>query len=108
MKKDTCNIIIIFGATGDLAKRKLFPSLNGIYNSKKLPDNLKIIGCGRKEIDSDIFNDLHNKISKYSEYLKVDPSDKDDFISLSKKVKKIENIYNITNIIYYLSTPPGA
>ncbi|MFL2996466.1 MAG: glucose-6-phosphate dehydrogenase [Cytophagales bacterium] len=108
MKKDSCNIIIIFGATGDLTKRKLFPSLNGIYNSKNLPDNLRIIGCGRKDIEGDIFVDLHENISKSCEYLKVDPSDKDDFISLSKKVKEIENIYNNVNIIYYLSTPPSA
>ena len=89
MKKDSCNIIIIFGATGDLTKRKLFPSLNGIYNSKNLPDNLRIIGCGRKDIEGDIFVDLHENISKSCEYLKVDPSDKDDFISLSKKVKAV-------------------
>lgn len=108
MKKDSCNIIIIFGATGDLTKRKLFPSLNAIYNSKKLPDNLMIIGCGRKEIEGDIFIDLDNKISNSSEYFKVDPSEKDDFISLSKKVRGIESIYKNVNIIYYLSTPPGA
>ena len=108
MEKDSCNIIIIFGATGDLTKRKLFPSLNGIYNSKKLPDNLKIIGCGRKEIEGDIFIDLIDKISKSSEYIKVDPSNYEDFITLSKKIREFESNYKNVNIIYYLSTPPRA
>ena len=108
MNKDSCNIIIIFGATGDLTKRKLFPSLNAIYNSKKLPDNLKIIGCGRKEIEGDLFVNLNNEISKSSEYFKVDPSNYEDFITLSKKIKELEFNYKNLNIIYYLSTPPGA
>ena len=108
MEKDSCNIIIIFGATGDLTKRKLFPSLNDIYNSKKLPNNLKIIGCGRKEIEGDIFIDLIDKISKSSEYIKVDPSNYEDFITLSKKIREFESNYKNVNIIYYLSTPPRA
>ena len=108
MEKDSCNIIIIFGATGDLTKRKLFPSLNGIYNSKKIPDNLKIIGCGRKEIEGDIFIDLIDKISKSSEYIKVDPSNYEDFITLSKKIRELVYNYRNVNIIYYLSTPPRA
>ncbi len=108
MKKDSCNIIIIFGATGDLTKRKLFPSLNAIFNSEKLPENFKIIGCGRKEIEVDIFNELHDGISKSSKYFKVDPSDNDDFSNLSSKINEIKSNHKSVNIIYYLSTPPRA
>ncbi|MFL3001777.1 MAG: glucose-6-phosphate dehydrogenase [Cytophagales bacterium] len=108
MKKDSCNIIIIFGATGDLTKRKLFPSLNAIFNSEKLPENFKIIGCGRKELEVDIFNQLHDEISKSSEYFKVDPSDNTDFLKLSAKINDLKSNHKAVNIIYYLSTPPRA
>ena len=36
MKKSTANIVIIFGVTGDLANRKLFPALNDLIKSKNL------------------------------------------------------------------------
>ena len=37
MKKTTGNILVIFGATGDLASRKIFPALNEIRKSKWKP-----------------------------------------------------------------------
>ena len=58
MIKTNCNLLVIFGATGDLARRKLFPALNDIISSKKLPTNTYLLGCGRKEIDNDVFNGL--------------------------------------------------
>jgi glucose-6-phosphate 1-dehydrogenase len=43
--------IIIFGATGDLAHRMLFPSLYNLYADGLLPDDLLIIGSGRGAMD---------------------------------------------------------
>ena len=37
MKKTTANILVIFGATGDLASRKIFTAINEIKKSNKLP-----------------------------------------------------------------------
>lgn len=39
--------MVIFGATGDLAKRKLFPALFSLYMNNLLPDAFRIIGTGR-------------------------------------------------------------
>jgi glucose-6-phosphate 1-dehydrogenase len=42
-------VFIIFGSTGDLAKRKIFPALYNIYDSQS-SENIDIIATGRKEI----------------------------------------------------------
>ena len=46
---DPC-VMVIFGATGDLTKRKLFPALYNLAKDKFLPDNFAIIGVGRQEM----------------------------------------------------------
>jgi glucose-6-phosphate 1-dehydrogenase len=51
---DACTMII-FGATGDLTKRKLFPALYNLARQKFLPDNFAIVGVGRQELSSDDF-----------------------------------------------------
>ncbi len=108
MKKNTINILVIFGATGDLATRKIFPALNEIYKSKSLPENFKIIGCGRKENVSNVFDKLSDKLLKISEYLKVNPVNENDFETLAKYLEKYKHNNSYVNVIYYLSTPPRA
>ena len=88
MENKTVNILVIFGATGDLASRKIFPAINEIYNSNKLPENLHIIGCGRKELKSNIFKELSSNLSEKSKYLKLDPSLDNDYKVL---VNELEN-----------------
>jgi glucose-6-phosphate 1-dehydrogenase len=47
--------IIIFGATGDLAHRMLFPSLYNLFTDGLLPDDVLIIGSGRSAMDDAAF-----------------------------------------------------
>src|SRR5580658_3563159 len=47
--------IVIFGATGDLAKRKLFPSLYNLAALGILPANFSIIGLAKDEMTRDEF-----------------------------------------------------
>jgi len=42
--------IVIFGATGDLAKKKLIPALYKLHQKDLLPSNLVIVGTSRREI----------------------------------------------------------
>ena len=44
---------MLFGATGDLARRMLLPSLYGLDSDGLLPDDLRIIGTARTELDDD-------------------------------------------------------
>ena len=84
MENNTKNILVIFGATGDLANRKIYPALNEIYKSDKLPENFKIIGCGRKKLKENIFSKLPSHLASNCDYIKLDPMIEDDYKLLSK------------------------
>src|SRR3954466_15376649 len=47
--------LLVFGATGDLARRMLLPSLYGLDADGLLPDDLRIIGTARTELDDGAF-----------------------------------------------------
>ncbi len=47
--------MVIFGATGDLTKRKLFPALYNIAKEGLLPDSFAIVGVGRQELTTKAF-----------------------------------------------------
>jgi glucose-6-phosphate 1-dehydrogenase len=49
------HVVVIFGATGDLAKRKLFPGLFHLANAGLMPDDFRIIGSGRHAVDDAAF-----------------------------------------------------
>ncbi|MDQ3221720.1 MAG: glucose-6-phosphate dehydrogenase [Pyrinomonadaceae bacterium] len=51
---DPC-VMVIFGATGDLTKRKLFPALYNLAKENFLPKNFAIVGVGRQELKTDAF-----------------------------------------------------
>ena len=57
---------IIFGASGDLTKRKLFPALLGLFSEKRLPQKFEIVGIGRTPYnDSEYRNYQHRQLPKY-------------------------------------------
>ena len=49
--------MVIFGATGDLTKRKLFPALYNLAKQGHMPPNFAIVGVGRQEMLSEEFRD---------------------------------------------------
>ena len=59
--------VVIFGATGDLAKKKLFPALYQLCLLGHLPRSLRIVGYGRSEVDLAAF------IAKQCVNIKADP-----------------------------------
>ena len=59
--------VIIFGGTGDLARRKLVPAFFNLYRQGQLPDRIKIVGIGRKKINSsDYRRTLGSAVAEYS------------------------------------------
>ena len=107
---NSLNIFIIFGVTGDLANRKIFPAINALLKRNELPKNTFIIGCGRGNKKANTFKNLDEKISKNSEYIKVDTSNLDDFKTLKKKLDSLKSKSKADkiNLISYLSTPPQS
>jgi glucose-6-phosphate 1-dehydrogenase len=49
------SLLVIFGATGDLAQRMLLPSLHGLERDGLLPEPLRILGCARSKLSREAF-----------------------------------------------------
>lgn len=60
--------IVIFGATGDLTKRKLIPALYNLYVKERLPENFRIVGFARREWSHDYLREVaHEGVQTFSE-----------------------------------------
>jgi glucose-6-phosphate 1-dehydrogenase len=121
---DPC-VMVIFGATGDLTKRKLFPALYNLAKEDFLPHTFAIIGVGRQEMDTKEFrkqiiadlkefvpNGPDEKIVKWFEariyYTGGDfDDDKRLFHDLKDLMGQVCAEHQIPeNYFYYLATPP--
>jgi len=115
---------VLFGATGDLAKRKLFPALYNLFLDGKLPNSISIIGLGRNYFPDDIFqtkvesalreysrravqtNGLNEFLAKFR-YCKFDAADNDSYQNLHDLISDREIELNIPgNRLFYLSVAP--
>jgi glucose-6-phosphate 1-dehydrogenase len=120
---DPCTIII-FGASGDLAKRKLIPALYNLACDGCTGRNFNVLGVGRTKLsDEDFRQEMldgareskdtrdfdENRWANFSNklaYFVGDPKDSTMFRNLRERVEKISN--GSRNYIFYLSTPPSA
>ena len=60
-------VFIVFGATGDLAHRKIFPALFDLFSSNILPKDLTMVGFARKPLDDVSYRaDLKQSCSNYA------------------------------------------
>ena len=64
--------LVIFGATGDLCRRKLIPALETLDKKGLLPDNFKIIGASRSEHDRQSWMESLGQYYKAEFSLKLD------------------------------------
>ena len=122
MKNINDQVFVIFGASGDLTKRKLIPALFSLYKSNLLPENFSIIGTARSELsDKDFRESMINAIKDYGEfdenrvheftkflfYISTDSEEDAGFANLKSKLKNVREQLSIKgNTIFYLSTPP--
>ncbi|MBA2732667.1 MAG: glucose-6-phosphate dehydrogenase, partial [Acidobacteria bacterium] len=73
-------IVVIFGASGDLAKRKLLPALYRLVQERLLPAEFAIIGLARTEMSTDEFRArMKEAIVEFSEDKRVDEEVWDSF-----------------------------
>ena len=60
------HVIVVFGATGDLARRKLLPGLFHLAAAGLMPDRYQIIGSSRRDMSDEQFRDLaHRAIADF-------------------------------------------
>jgi glucose-6-phosphate 1-dehydrogenase len=115
-------ILIIFGASGDLAKRKLLPALYELYADKLLPGKFAILGIGRTQYEDDSFRsymeeslqefagkfDGDKEFIRMLHYLAMDPAEESEYNGLVTKIERIRETSGIPpRYIFYLATPPS-
>lgn len=62
------NIIVFFGASGDLTKRKLVPALYHLKRERRLPPELTIVGVARREWSDDYFREqMREGVEEFSD-----------------------------------------
>jgi glucose-6-phosphate 1-dehydrogenase len=113
--------IIIFGASGDLTRRKLIPALFNNYRKGRLPDQLRIIGVSRKSYNDEEFHErLTSGVQEYSpdtfsmelwkefccflHYFQGDLNKTDNIKKLRTYLREEEK--GPANRLYYLAIPP--
>ncbi len=63
---DPSATFLLFGATGDLAHRMIFPSLYNLLSDDLLPDDFMIVASGRTEMDDEAFRaDIDKALQKF-------------------------------------------
>ncbi len=117
----TTTTILIFGASGDLTRRKLIPALFNSYRKGRLPENFHIVGFARRPWDDDEFRELLHEgmlefapeaftAEKWSEfaphitYFQGNLDTPADYDHLPTYLADLEN--GPVNRLYYLATAP--
>jgi glucose-6-phosphate 1-dehydrogenase len=119
MKVPEPHIIVIFGASGDLTKRKLIPAIYALYNEKLLPDQFAVLGSSRTAFSDNEFRTKMQEFLPGDEnqnagflgklyYQHIDFDDPGSYEKLKIRLREIGGSLNIPpNYLFYLSTPPN-
>ena len=67
--------IVIFGGTGDLSYRKLYPALYDLHKLGKLSEEFKIVGIGRRDYTDEDYTQIIKKWNK--DFSRLDYTDED-------------------------------
>ncbi len=125
LPKPDRHVIVLFGATGDLAKRKLLPGLYHLYVAGLMPDKFAIIGSAPEKFSmtEDEFREhAHDAVTefcstkpegdtwqRFAATLSFGSADPDAFMPLLTKVKEAEQaVGGSPRRLYHLAIPPSA
>jgi glucose-6-phosphate 1-dehydrogenase len=117
-------VMVIFGATGDLTKRKLIPALLNLAQEEVLPKQFAIIGCAGNELTTEVFRKnlgaelpqfAHDPIdlkmwdwlSQRIYFVKGDFQDPETYKRLQQQISEVEKLHNTGgNKFFYLAVAP--
>lgn len=125
MNKVDSQLLVIFGASGDLTARKLLPGVFVLHQKLLLPHNFCILGAARTQhtdeeyrllMKDHLLEELKDKICspalvdsflKRVFYLSFDSNDSSDYAKLKEKIDLLQQQEKLEDrILYYLATPP--
>ncbi|MEK3786307.1 glucose-6-phosphate dehydrogenase [Paenibacillus sp. FSL K6-1230] len=116
---------VLFGATGDLASRKIYPALFNLYLDQKLPDTMSLIGVGLESLSQVEFQarieealltfsrhsekdlSLKKRFSNQFQYVQLDVNESEGYKKILRIAQKKEQELGIKeNRMFYLSVAP--
>ena len=118
-------VVVIFGATGDLTKRKLMPALCRLLGQQKDLDGIRILGVGRSAMDDDAFKafvrdslknskktehldeDHWRKFSECLHYMAGELDDQNTYNDIESRLEQLAGEGASRNHLFYLATPPS-
>ncbi|MFD2128315.1 glucose-6-phosphate dehydrogenase [Paenibacillus xanthanilyticus] len=119
-------VYYLFGATGDLARRKLFPALFSLYKEGKLAEDFAVVGLARRprtneEFRQDVYESivefcrykaddqqLWDKFAEHFVYMPLDINNVDGFRELGKLTLELDDKFGIPgNRLFYLALAPN-
>ncbi len=118
--------LVIFGASGDLARRKLLPALYNLYLERWLPGAFAIVGVARRPMgDAEFASTMHAAVAEHSRrsldatlweelasrmsYIATDFEDPQGYARLRMHLEQLDRERGTGgNRLYYLATPPSA
>lgn len=119
-------VVVIFGASGDLARRKLIPALYNLACEDCGSKSFQVLGVGRTPVSDDEFRRQMREamtgakeIREFTEdewarfaprlsYMVGDPNDDGTHEELAERLEQMREAGASANRLYYLSTPPSA
>jgi glucose-6-phosphate 1-dehydrogenase len=113
------HVVVLFGAGGDLAKRKLLPGLFHLAKAGLLPDGFRVIGTSRRERSDDEFREIARAAvgegasgedwERFAARLSAAAFRPDATESLREAVERADaDLGGDVRRLHYLSVPPGA
>ena len=121
---DAC-ALVIFGASGDLTRRKLLPAIWHLSRQGRLPQEFALVGVARTQMSTDAFRqqmrlaleefvDLGEQDKEHLEgflarinYISGDPTTQETYVRLRQRLQDIDQEFGTQgNRCYYCSVPP--
>ena len=117
-------MLVIFGASGDLTKRKLIPALYNLALEKRLPERFAVVGYARSEMTNESFRDkMREAVKEFSRtglkddvwqqfantlyYVRGGYEENDGYQSLKEFVDGFDRGSRVLPArVFYLATPP--
>ena len=115
-------VLVLFGGTGDLARRKLLPGLWHLHRAGLMPGEFRIIGTGRHQPDGEYVDEVREALDEhaggdiddetwdgFADALSFVTSSADDGQDLADAVRAAhDDLGDDSRRLLYLSVPPSA
>lgn len=120
-KENPTSLIVIFGATGDLAQRKLYPSIYRLYKNGSISKNFAVVGVARRPLSNEEFRlnvtrsvnsaaEGDSSVEEFSSHFYYQPFDvtsSDSYMQLKDLLGSLDYSYETNgNRIFYLAMAP--